>query len=40
MSQGHLLTSDLLFQIQDDGLSLQYNPYSWNKVSYSRCLIG
>lgn len=32
MSKQHLLTSDLSSQIQDDGVTLQYNPYSWNKV--------
>lgn len=31
----HLLTFDVwpILQIQDDGVTLQYNPYSWNKVS-------
>lgn len=35
MSQRYLLTYDLSFQIQDDGVTLQYNPYSWNKVNDS-----
>lgn len=26
------LTPHLWFQIQDDGATLEYNPYSWNKV--------
>lgn len=29
----YVLTSDLWLQIQDDGMTLRYNPYSWNKVS-------
>ncbi|KAG8007219.1 Lysosomal protective protein, partial [Nibea albiflora] len=33
MAQQHLLTSALWFQIQDDGVTLQYNPYSWNKIA-------
>lgn len=33
MSRRPVLTSDLcLFQIQDDGVTLEYNPYSWNTV--------
>lgn len=33
--QWHLLISDLSFQVQDDGVTLQYNQYSWNQVSES-----